>query len=57
MGWRYGLEHFPNIFHREATTFYAIPAKASGTYAFCRVLITNNLQGATVTDTHKFEGT
>ena len=48
---------WPSDVNREATIFCATPAKASDTYASCRALIVNNLQGTTITDTHKFEGT
>ena len=43
--------------NREATIFSATPAKAPGAQAFYKALITNNLQGTSVTDAHKFEGT
>ena len=48
---------WPSDVIREATIFSATPAKAPDTHVFCIVLIINNLQGDSVTDTHKFEGT
>ena len=43
--------------NREATIFYAVPAKAPGTHTFYKILITNNLRKTHVTDALKFEGT
>ena len=43
--------------NREATIFCATPAKVPGAQAFYKALITSNLQGTSVTDAHKFEGT
>jgi len=43
--------------NREATIFCATPAKAPGAQAFHKVLITSDLQGTSITDAHKFEGT
>ena len=42
--------------NREGAIFSATPAKAPGAQAFYKALITNNLQGISVTDAHKFEG-
>ena len=55
---RFRLElRWPSDVNREATIFSATPAKAPGAQAFYKVLITSNLQGTSVTDAHKFEGT
>ena len=48
---------WPSDVNREATIFCATPAKAPGTHAFYKILITNNLQKAPVTGALKFEGT